>query len=70
MFYYMFYACYTDNVAKLLAWEQAYKSHVLLMPSVHIIALVGAQRAFSGQADLEYESLLPLQAAAGDNIFL
>lgn len=57
-------------MCKILAREQADKSHVLLMQSVHIIALVGAQFAFSGQEDLEYESLLPLQAAAGDNIFL
>lgn len=40
------------------------------MQSVGIIALVGAQCAFLGQADLEYESLLPLLAAAEDNVFL
>lgn len=40
------------------------------MQSVAIIALVGALCAVSGQADLEYESLLPLLAAAEDNIFL
>lgn len=42
------------------------------MQSVHLIALVGALCAFLGQADLEadLELLLPLLAAAEDNIFL
>lgn len=66
----VFYACYNDNVKELLASEQADKSHVLLLQSGDIIALVGALCAFLGQADLEYKLLLPLLAAAGDNIFL
>lgn len=40
------------------------------MHIVLIIASVGAVGAFSGQAHLERELLLPLLAAAEDNIFL
>lgn len=40
------------------------------MQSADIIALVEALCAVLGQADLEYESLLPLLAATEDNLFL
>lgn len=40
------------------------------MHIAYIIASVGARCAFLGQADLGYELLLPLLAAAEDNIFL